>query len=562
MNTRCLQLSAALPKALIRILFLTILTTWFSYPFSFQSPPSSGQYAPAAKAQDNIHRYIRAAFDSTGVNDKAYSFRYKSITKTFYQARQWQPVWHTRYTVSAVTDSAWQVLSAVYRYGLIPGFYDVAQIKHELVLAGAELAPDEKDKKFALADIHLTEMLLHLISHLHDGKIPAAGMGQLREEWLAKAGLPLLCEAIAGNGFTRSIEKSQPSYSRYRQLQQALAEFVRTNPPDSSFNLIPDPTAEPLATASALRKVLVQYGFLFPADTLSGLQAGITLGLKKFQQANGLEPDGKPGTKTLASLRRSTWDRFCQVAVNLDRLRKEDITDSVYLFLNIPAFQLYVYEAGHLVQTHRLIVGKPPTPTYPLSSKINYIVVAPQWNVPYSIATGEMLPRIKAKTGYLAENNLMVFNKSGQLVDPYAVDWNKLHAGSFPYTIRQQPGCDNALGNIMFHFPNSYHTFLHDTPARKAFSQAYRALSHGCMRVENPVKLANYILAKTGNTATLDIAEVEDCRLNRKRKQINLRQAFPIHVRYLTCGALQEKVLFYPDIYKQDPALLKSFLQE
>ncbi|WP_460504338.1 L,D-transpeptidase family protein, partial [Hymenobacter agri] len=182
--------------------------------------------------------------------------------------------------------------------------------------------------------------------------------------------------------------------------------------------------------------------------------------------------------------------RFERVALNLERWRAQPITEPEYLLVNIPAFELQVLRHDTVLRRARVIVGKPATPTPTLSSRLNYFTLAPVWNVPYSIASQEMLPRLQDDPGFLVESNLAVYDGRGRRRNPWRIAWGEVTAATFRYTVQQEAGPRNVLGNYVFHFPNPYQVYLHDTPERYLFAQAARALSHGCIRVERPRELA------------------------------------------------------------------------
>jgi murein L,D-transpeptidase YcbB/YkuD len=203
-----------------------------------------------------------------------------------------------------------------------------------------------------------------------------------------------------------------------------------------------------------------------------------------------------------------------------------------------------------------VIVGKPQTSTPTLSSVIKHFTLAPDWHVPHSIATKEILPRLKQDAGYLAHNNFALYNNQGRMLDPYQINWRQVTAQNFPYAIRQSAGCDNALGNIVFRFANPYSIYLHDTPVRQAFQQAHRALSHGCIRVEQPLQLAAFLLARGGQNVPLP-TEAE-CARQPRPQDVPLAQPIAVHVRYATCAAEEGSLRFYPDIYGHDAALRRQ----
>lgn len=250
--------------------------------------------------------------------------------------------------------------------------------------------------------------------------------------------------------------------------------------------------------------------------------------------------------------------RYEQLAVNLERWRWEALpaADSDYVLVNLPAYELVVVARDSVLRRHRVIVGRPQMPTSTLSSSIDHFTLAPDWHVPRSIATKEMLPRLKNEPGYLTLNNLALYDGRGRLLDARRINWGGVTAQNFPYTIRQSAGCENALGNIVFRFANPYAVYVHDTPERQFFAQPYRALSHGCIRLEQPMQLAAYLLRRGGQPVQLP-SEAECARQPRPRN-VPLRRPIPLFVRYATCTAERGHLRFLPDIYHRDEVLRRG----
>ncbi|GAB3823937.1 L,D-transpeptidase scaffold domain-containing protein [Hymenobacter jeollabukensis] len=248
--------------------------------------------------------------------------------------------------------------------------------------------------------------------------------------------------------------------------------------------------------------------------------------------------------------------RYEQVALNLERWRWRALPESEYVLVNLPAYELLVVRGDTVRQQHRVIVGKPRTPSPTLSSHILYFTLAPDWYVPRSIATKELLPRVKADPGYLARNHYALYDSRGRPLDPWQVAWSGVTSGNFSYIIRQTAGCDNALGNIVFRFPNPYSVYLHDTPVRQLFEQPQRALSHGCMRVAEPMRLAAYLLRREGQSAQLP--DEATCARDARSRNVWLRRPMPLHVCYATCAVEQGQLRFYPDIYQRDAPLRRA----
>lgn len=257
-------------------------------------------------------------------------------------------------------------------------------------------------------------------------------------------------------------------------------------------------------------------------------------------------------------LLRDTTAGFRRVALNLERLRWAAPADSEYLVVNIPAYRLQFIRHNRVVFAHRVVVGKPESPTPVLSSRVASFVTAPEWRVPYSIAVQEILPALRRDPGFLAAHQYRLYNWRNQRISPWHVNWQALTPTRFPYTIRQQAGPTNALGRVVFYFPNQQIVFLHDTPGRAAFSHPNRALSHGCVRVENPVHLATYLLRRENRTS--ELPDLYRSIRHYATRSFELRRSLPIHLRYYTCETDNGQLVFLPDIYHLDPPLATALL--
>ncbi|AYA36404.1 hypothetical protein D3Y59_04630 [Hymenobacter oligotrophus] len=252
-----------------------------------------------------------------------------------------------------------------------------------------------------------------------------------------------------------------------------------------------------------------------------------------------------------------------QVAVNLERLRWEPRNDSAYLVVNIPAYTLQIVRGPAVVRSHRVIVGGVPTPTPEVYSHVRFFQTSPEWKVPRSIALNEILPRLRRAPGFLAANNYVLYNQQGQQVNPHKINWKQVTPETFRYTIRQTACCDNALGNVVFRFPNTHDIFVHDTPARKLFNAPRRALSHGCIRLEKPFQLAAFLLRRDyGAGAQRQIERMWDSVYGGYSKYFPLRNPMPIYIRYLTCHADDSaEIRTLPDVYQRDAQVLQALLQ-
>jgi murein L,D-transpeptidase YcbB/YkuD len=240
---------------------------------------------------------------------------------------------------------------------------------------------------------------------------------------------------------------------------------------------------------------------------------------------------------------------------NMERWRweREAWTDR-YILINIPSYSITVVNNGEVVLRSRAIVGKPDTPTPVLSSALECITVYPTWTVPRSIAIEEILPKIQSDSSYLSRQRFDVLATGGRIVDASGIDWKKYNRNNLEFSFRQRAGTNNTLGVLRFKFDNPYAVYLHDTNARYLFSREFRALSHGCIRIENPVQLA-YYLAGSDSTGALK-EELDDYLERGISSEVMLSHPMPIYIRYFTATQDGDNISFHPDVYKQDERLL------
>jgi murein L,D-transpeptidase YcbB/YkuD len=237
-----------------------------------------------------------------------------------------------------------------------------------------------------------------------------------------------------------------------------------------------------------------------------------------------------------------------QIAQNMERWRwLPQELGRRYILVDVPAYTLEVVEHDQPVMTMRVVVGKPSWPTPVLSATMSHVVLNPDWHVPPSIAAQELLPILRSNPGYLTQQNMRV--SSGPYdVDPRSIDWGKVSKKKFPYRLRQEPGPKNPLGNIKFMFPNRFQVYLHDTPSRTLFAKPERAFSHGCVRVEKPTDLAEYVLRGTLSRDRL-LASIGQ----RTSRTVVLTEPVPIYFVYRTVWVKDNgSVQFQPDIYGYD----------
>ncbi len=272
-----------------------------------------------------------------------------------------------------------------------------------------------------------------------------------------------------------------------------------------------------------------------------------------FQARHSIDVDSILGGGTLASLNNSAEYRLRQIAANLERLRWLPRTlGDRYIFVNVPAFRLEAYDKGERALEMKVIVGSEfndqETPAF--ADSMSYVVFRPYWNVPKAIALEEILPEAAKDPGYLRKREYEVvrgWSETSPVVGQSTPSWSAIEAGQV--RIRQRPGRQNALGSVKFMFPNDFDIYLHDTAAPELFERDVRAFSHGCIRVERPDELGQFVLG-------WDASQVREAmESGPEARQVNLQRKIPVYILYLTTYVRDGELFFGNDLYQRDEKL-------
>ncbi len=272
--------------------------------------------------------------------------------------------------------------------------------------------------------------------------------------------------------------------------------------------------------------------------------------LRRFQQRFGLDVNGTLDQASVAALRQGAAWAAQRLRINLLRMAELDAAlGQRYLIANIPAFEVSVYERYEEVLRLKAIVGKSSRQTPQFSSELSSLVLNPGWNIPPKIVYRDLIPKQIKQSDYLSARNIAVYAdwSSQNRIDPASIDWLALR-GNFPYRMKQAPGPSNALGKVKFVTPNNRAIYLHDTNARNLFDRSNRALSSGCVRLQQPERLARYVLASQYTDAEID--ELLNSNITRT---VKVRETLPVHYVYWTSWVDNDGILQHrQDIYGLD----------
>lgn len=488
----------------------------------------------------------------------------------FYRQNNFAPLWVAPNGVTEKAKRTLALLSHADDDGLnsrdylpppLRSFTDVSSVSSEpAALAQVEIALTARVLRFA-EDIHSGRIEPKKLSGYYDLVPPKLNLGQVLAELSLNAAPETYLASLA------------PSHPAYRQMKASLAE-LRAKQGQNEAVVIP--LGKPIKVGErdgrvpALRQRLVALGFLSEENALGwmlghpiaaegdasqfeqSLDSKLVRALKDFQSAHDLKANGRLDDDTLAVLNSPDQKNEEKLVLNMERMRwLPNQLGSRYVFVNESAFELRVVENENVVWKTKVVVGKPETQTYVFSDSMETVVVNPYWGVPKSIVAHEMLPHLMDDPSYLDRQGFEVVDASGQIVPSSSVDWWS-YGSNIPFDVRQLPGDDNALGKIKFLFPNSHDIYMHDTPSKKLFKQSVRAFSHGCIRVEDPRRLAEIVLGMDG-------AQIDDLIASGKTQELSLNTPIPVHLAYFTAWPDENgEMVYYSDIYKRDTRLEKA----
>lgn len=478
----------------------------------------------------------------------------------FYRSRNFRPAWVGAGQPLPRASTLIDALRHASAEGLQPQDFHLAAIER--------LRDARAPAQLADLDLLLTDSWCRYAVELNSGR---AGLREADPHWhIARKPIdPVarLQDALAAPAFAQALQALEPPHAAYRRLRGALVHY-REITAQGGWPVIPEgPSMKPGQRdprIPLLRRRLRITGDL-NASADSGartLDAGLEQAVRHFQRRDGLEVDGIVGPKTRAALNVPVAARIDQLRVNMERWRwLPPELGPRYIMVNSAAFDVHVVEAGKPVMAMKAVIGRATRQTPSLRSAVDTVVINPYWNVPASIARRELLPKEQANPDYFRQHDIRVFRGSGPdavEVDPASVDWDKLSADDFPYRLRQDPGPGNSLGRVKLLFPNPYHVYLHDTPARDLFECSIRTFSHGCVRLEHAVDLAAYVLRDTDDWSEARLREAIEAGAT---TPVKVADPVPIYLVYLTAWVDADgTVHFRHDVYGRDAALLQAGL--
>lgn len=494
--------------------------------------------------------------------------RYWLQLETVYATSKHTLLWVQNGTATPQALEMLGALRSAENLGLRSADYEANRLAYLLV--DHLTTPDITAEAWALFDVGLTAATIAYVHDLHFGRIDPRDAGLALTIEHARLDLAAVTVNLSRlndpSGLLRGLE---PPFLHYELLKKALQRYRELSfEPEltalAAFDARSIKPGDPYAGAPQLRRLLTALGDLpaatsEPSSTAAEIfDADLSAALARFQKRNGLDVDGALGQSTYRALTVPLSSRARQIELTLERWRwLPPKLETPPIIVNIPQFRLFGFrtvedrEADML--TMDVIVGKAfranQTPVF--TEDMKYIVLRPYWEVPYSITTREFLPSIRSNPSYLKHHRLEIVGAAGVPLPATRENIERLATGGL--RLRQQPGPQNSLGLAKFMMPNPYNVYLHGTPSQGLFARASRAFSHGCVRVADPVALAEFVLR---DDATWTREKIEGAMNGTSPTQVNLKQPIRVFIVYGTAVATEAGQLqFFEDIYGHDARL-------
>ncbi len=456
-------------------------------------------------------------------------------------------------------------------YGLNPDDYDLPE---EIILASNDKTPTARLAEF---EHKLSHAVLAYVRHARGGRIAPGSLSGYLDPTLELADpLEVMEKLETLDDPAPYLRSFHPKHPQFEALRQALLK-VRGGADEGKKRVVL-PRGPALKPGMAHEQVAILRKRLeVPVAEKDGETPGpatvydstLEAAVRKFQKSRGIKVDGIVGPGTRRALNGGSVvpkNREKTILTNMERWRWiPDNIDKLNIRVNIPEYRFRVYDGEQVVHAERVVVGKLKNQTPIFSDKMEYLVFHPYWNVPNSIKKKELLPYLRRGGGgggwfssysrprILQAHNLYVKYR-GREIDASRVDWNRVNIAN--YRFYQPPGGRNVLGFVKFMFPNKHAVYMHDTPTKNLFNQTRRTYSHGCVRVRNPRKLAEIILARDRGWSSGNVGAAIQ---RGKNQHVNLNNPIPVHMTYFTARVEKDgKITYFGDVYGHDSRMARA----
>jgi L,D-transpeptidase YcbB len=523
-------------------------------------------------AADFIQSSLQYALKNNGKVDDTVKLRFTEIVNKFYQAEDFKPIWSKKEQWLQIADSLYDCIANAEFQGLFPKDYHFKNLKALKKTFDTDSIKRADAVLWSRADLMLTDAFFTLIKDLKQGRLQPDSVSMNRDSVLEeKFFINNLSALRKEKKLTPLLNNLQPKHKGYWELKKAVKNFVDSMDKRTytyvTYPFKKNDRDDSLFFIKTLQKRLYENNCIdFTNKMADSIQ--LTAALQKYQRQKGLKADGKVSSALVRTMNISDAERFKRIAITLDRYKQlPDSMPKKYIWVNLPAYTLWVFDNDTIALESRVICGKPDTRTPVLTSAITDMITYPTWTVPNSIIVKSYLPKLKNNPGYLSRLGLKLVNGRGKTIDGGSVNWSKYSKG-IPYRVMQNSGDNNSLGTMKFNFDNAYAVYLHDTNQRYLFKNGSRALSHGCVRVQEFQKLAFYIARNDSmnfpktDTLRYTTDSIKNWLAAKENRSIPVKNHIPLFIRYFSCEGKDGKVKFYDDIYGEDKLLREKYFND
>ena len=489
--------------------------------------------------------FLDTAFVEQFVADHKLEKNRADQVRSFYKSRNYGFAWFAGDGLAQQARAFWNLHNNYVNYSKDSSFFNKQLHKQMQSLIDEEEDLQLTAKDISKLELQLTDHFFDYAQYAYAGKIDPDEIKWHIPRKKINA-IALLDSLVNSNG--KNFDNWEPLNRQYKQVRKELLRLYDVQKsggwPAIESNRGGYRVGDSSLAVKQLKERLHSAGDYTAGETSMLFTPALKDAVKRAQIRFGLKNDGVAGTQTLKQLNVPVEERIKQLLVNMERMRwMPPHREGKRLVANIPEFRLYVYEGEKEMFSMKIVVGKAASKTVVFNDRLKHVVFSPYWNIPRSIVRNEILPAMKRDPGYLSRNNMEQTGTSGGLP-----------------IIRQKPGASNALGRVKFIFPNSYNIYFHDTPAKSLFQQERRAFSHGCIRLNEPKRLAEYLLQDQPGWTEKQIA---DAMYAGKEKWVPLNNPVAVIISYFTAWVDDEGMLnFREDIYGHDRALAEKLFEK
>ncbi|UJF23862.1 L,D-transpeptidase family protein [Suttonella sp. R2A3] len=506
--------------------------------------PVSNTMQPFNSMRIKLMEVLQQPVSSVNINGQIVKLHRPQLVAEAYRSQQYPTIWTQEQQFTGLLPALQQLLPQAEQDALNPQYYHLNLI--------AALKPEQDYSDIIAYELLLSDAYLSLADHLANGlvdptvthpewnapKVSAQELGQL------------LSEAAVSGDLAAPLANLNAENARYQQMR-ALYNSLVNEPADAS-------DATPPITAS-LKPGITHPQVPLLREKLSVIGQGNTYdsalktAVMDFQRNNGLSADGVIGPSTRNQLNQNRASQLDKLRINLERQRwLPQSLGPVYVLVNIPSYQVQMFNNDQSMYNTRAVVGRKSRPTPAFVDRIRHVVMSPTWTVPTTIMQKDKLPQLRRNPGAF-DGSYDAIAPNGKRLRPSSVNWS---SGTNGYTLQQKPGPHNALGRVKFLFPNKHAIYLHDTPSKGLFNRENRAYSSGCIRIQDPLDFANILLANTEWTPD----SIKSATQRSSERWVNTPQETPIYLVYWTMWSTPDgQIQSAADVYDLDSALLKQY---